>query len=185
MGLDDDVIDARLADGEFRARLEAVLKQNGHTLEEKPIDWQRQAAREYINKIERKQEGKGPKDVDPDAIPDEMVTQMLADEKFRQFLDDFQDKSGRPKLADLEEAEQRQIARLAIAAIMKAKTKAGQGSDDQRPAAMPDEAGTAPVAAAPKPEPPPPEPPPATEPPRSGGTWATISRLFGGLLRRD
>ena len=48
-GLDDDVIDARLADPAFRAGLSMLLVANGYKpLDETPIDEQRKDARQYI-----------------------------------------------------------------------------------------------------------------------------------------
>jgi hypothetical protein len=179
-GLDDDVIDARLADPEFRARLSAVLVANGYKpLDETPIEEQRRDARQYILQVERKQETDNAPEkpgIDTSSIPDTLVEQMLADASFRATLDEIHTKGGLPKLADLDADGRSAAARRMIAAIMQAEDEAGSGRASKAAAPLP-----------PEPAPPaPPSPPPAQPPPSATKRRGGILRaLFGPFMRRN
>ncbi len=133
-GLDDDIIDARLADPEFRVRLNAVLVANGYKpLDETPIEEQRNDARQYILEVERRQDSDAKQQeagIDPDAIPDELVDGMLGDADFRKMLDEALVASDNPKLADLDGNHQRAYARAMIAAMAQARNQ--KGTTDER-----------------------------------------------------
>jgi len=237
-GLDDDLIDARLADPAFRAKLDARLKSGGYPPSgTTPLEEQRNDARQYILQVERKQqkpnspdlsaipdelvdkmltehremlakilrdngydleslspqeqrnaarqliakmnedntsgEDKADGSVDPAAIPDELVMQMLTDAKFREMLDGALTRSGAPNLDALDPAQQADAARQLIAVIMKSKADAESEAEQTEAQVQPD----------PIPEPPAAEPVPAPtpEPPKRGGM---IARFFGAFMRR-
>jgi hypothetical protein len=184
-GLDDDVIDARLADPQFRARLNAVLVANGYKpLHETPIEEQRNDARQYIFQVERRQDTEPKRqdpDIDPDSIPDELVDDMLGQADFRKMLDDALVQSGTPKLADLDADRQRAYARAMIAAIAQARNQ-GDAGDEPGPDAGHVEA--APEAPAPRPQRPLP-PAAQLQPEPAESTGGVLSRFFGSLLRRN
>ena len=152
-GLDDDVIDARLADPAFRARLSALLVSNGYKpLDETPVEEQRNDARTYILEVERKREadaepGGAPAkgDTDPASIPDAIVEEALGNADFHRLLDEMLLKSGSPKLEDLDADDRRAAARAMIAAM---------AQSDNGPASSPTS-----EAAPPRPRDPPPAPP--------------------------
>ncbi len=171
-GLDDDVIDARLAEPEFRGRLAEILKANGYDFASLAVSQRRQAAREYIQKVERKQSGAegGGADIDPASVPNELVDTMLADADFRTKLDEMLAGANLPNLASMDGEQQKGMARAFIAATMQAKA-------EQQPGSKPADTPTPPAAA-----PPPAPPPAAAQPQQSGGV---LSRLFGRWMRRN
>jgi hypothetical protein len=122
-GLDDDVIDARLADRKFLMRLGDILQANGHELGKLSVEQRRQAAREYIQKVERQQEPASKLGIDPDSIPDDLVSEMLGQAEFRKMLDEALAASGNPRLADLDAGRRRGYARAMIAAMAEARSR--------------------------------------------------------------
>ena len=187
-GLDDDVIDARLADPAFRARLSTLLVANGYKpLDETPIDEQRRDARQYILQVERKREADAEREApaeggtDPASIPDALVEETLGNADIRRLLDEMLVKSGSPKLADLDAADQRAAARAMIEAMAQAEAKPHPATKAAPP---PPRASPRPAAAAPSP-PAQPQPPTASKPAPRKGNGGILGRLFGPLMRRN
>ncbi len=187
-GLDDEVIDARLADPAFRARLSALLVANGYKpLDETPIDEQRRDARQYILQVERKREADAEREApaeggtDPASIPDALVEETLGNADIRRLLDEMLVKSGSPKLADLDAADQRAAARAMIEAMAQAEAKPHPATKAAPP---PPRAPPRPAAAAPSP-PAQPQPPTASKPAPRKGNGGILGRLFGPLMRRN
>ncbi len=139
-GLDDDVIDGRLANPNFRARLAAANEQVGlPKLEDVSLERRREMARQFITQIERAQEKQPSKpSVDPASIPDEMVAQALGDAQFRATVDRIHEQMGQPKLAELSPEDQRQAARSVLAAMAAAQQKQEQTREPPEVAPLPD-----------------------------------------------
>ncbi len=165
-GLDDDVIDARLADPEFRSRLNAALVGSGYKpLDDTPIEEQRNDARNYILNVERKQSGAEGEADAPPPLPDAMVDAMLADAGIRDALTKLY------KDNDLDTPFE-QIPREMHARILAKLVADGVINVEEKPADTPQP----PPAAAPPP------PPAQGQPQQSGGV---LSRLFGRWMRRN
>jgi len=177
-GLDDDLIDARLADPEFRAKLDARLKSGGYPPSgTTPLEEQRNDARQYIREVERKQQK--PDTPDLSAIPDELVAQMLENPDFRTALDEAHTRMGLAVLADLSPSDQQEAARGFLAAMIQAQAGTESEAEQAEVQAQPDLI----LDPDPMPEPPAAEPVPAAtpEPPKRGGVMA---RFFGAFMRR-
>ena len=192
----------RISEEGWRSYLDA----NGHDLDKLALPEQRQAAREYIEKVERRprQDADEPTegDTDPALIPDAIVEEALDNADFRRLLDEMLVKSGSPKLADLDADEQRAVARAMIAAMAQSEDETASRPASEaappRPRAPPP-APPRPAAAGP-PVPSPSDPPRAPAPPRAAAAAPPApaqpksgaaarqppaeERRNGGILRR-
>jgi tetratricopeptide (TPR) repeat protein len=152
--LDDLVIDIRLDDPAFRRALVKAMKNSDMPdLDTLPLDAQRDYARKYIRQVERKGDGEPSSErsddgtsVDPAAIPDALVEQMLDDAAFRETLDDFLGKAGQGRLASMSREDQLEAARALIAALIQAKRREASDGDSRSSAAGADTAGVDPAS---------------------------------------
>lgn len=110
-GLDDAVIDAFLADPNFRERLSNALVANGYKpLDATPLEEQRDDARAFVKQLRDAAK-------QSDRLDDPIIDVRLGDPQFRGVLASAMAESGMPLLDTLSLAEQREYARKYIVEV--------------------------------------------------------------------